>query len=52
MSLDSGSPIAADVDAQTMPELFSARVRQTPDRIAYSQFNEIASRWEDFTWRP
>lgn len=50
MSLDSGSSIAAN-DAQTIPELFSVRIRQSPDRIAYSQFNEVACGWEDFTWR-
>lgn len=50
MSLDKGNAIVSDVDAETIPELFDARVRQRPDHIAYSQFCESESRWQDFTW--
>ncbi|MCP4385354.1 MAG: long-chain fatty acid--CoA ligase [Hyphomicrobiales bacterium] len=40
-----------NVDAQTIPEMFDARVRRSPDRVAYSQFDKSVSRWEDISWR-
>ena len=36
--------------AQTLPGLFSERVRRTPDRIAYREFDRGADCWRDYTW--
>ena len=38
-------------EAGTLWGLFSKRVRQTPDSIAYSDYNPVSNRWRDHTWR-
>jgi len=37
-------------DAQTLDELFRERVRRSPERTAYAQFNTTNKEWESFTW--
>jgi long-chain acyl-CoA synthetase len=41
--------IPADV-AGTLAGLFRERVRRTPDKVAYRQFDAIAGQWQDSTW--
>ena len=41
-------PIA---NAQTLPELFRARIALTPDAIAYREHDGGQNRWTDWTWR-
>lgn len=37
--------------ANTLPELFRQRVQRSPERIAYTQFDENAGDWRDYTWQ-
>ncbi len=37
-------------EAATLPGLFRARVRRTPDGVAYRQYNPADGRWHDRTW--
>lgn len=37
-------------DAYTLDGAFRERVMRTPDAIAYRQYNNKTSQWEDFTW--
>lgn len=41
-------PIAV---AQTLPEIFQARVALTPDALAYRRYDADRSVWVDWTWR-
>ncbi|MGB5606038.1 MAG: AMP-binding protein, partial [Gammaproteobacteria bacterium] len=41
--------IPADV-AGTLAGLFRERVRRTPDRVAYRQFEDASGQWVDSTW--
>ncbi|HUT41664.1 MAG TPA: long-chain fatty acid--CoA ligase [Gammaproteobacteria bacterium] len=36
--------------ARTLAGLFRERVRLTPDKIAYRQFNDSDRQWHDYTW--
>ena len=36
--------------ARTLPGLFSERVRRTPDKTAYLEFDRGADCWRDYTW--
>lgn len=36
--------------ARTLAGLFRERVRLTPDKVAYRQFNESDQQWHDHTW--
>ena len=38
-------------EAKTLHGLFHVRVKRSPDKIAYCQFNRHADRWEEFSWR-
>ncbi|NOR51177.1 MAG: AMP-binding protein [Gammaproteobacteria bacterium] len=38
-------------EAKTLHGLFHVRVKRSPDKIAYCQFNRNTDRWEEFTWR-
>ena len=50
-----GIPRTADMigieDADTIPALFAERVRRTPDRIAYRQFEPANERWQSYSWQ-
>ena len=37
-------------EARTLPGLFLARIRKTPDQIAYRQFDSLGGQWIDITW--
>jgi len=37
-------------DAHTLDELFRERVRRSPDKMAYSQFDSDSQQWCSFTW--
>ncbi len=36
--------------ARTLAGLFRERVRLTPDKVAYRQFNQSDQQWHDYTW--
>lgn len=38
-------------EAKTLHGLFHVRVKRSPDKIAYCQFNRHTDRWEEFSWR-
>jgi long-chain acyl-CoA synthetase len=38
------------VSESTLPELFRRRVRLTPNREAYRQFNEVPREWVSYSW--
>ena len=42
--------ISAD-EAVTLAGLFRERVRRTPDKIAYRQYDAACETWQDFTWK-
>ena len=35
---------------KTLPDLFRARLKATPDQPAYRQFNNSSQTWQQFTW--
>ena len=37
--------------ARTLDGLFRMRIKRSPDKMAYRQFNKITSEWEEFTWQ-
>lgn len=37
--------------ARTIPGLFRERLKQTPDKIGYRNFDVASSKWEDTSWR-
>ncbi len=37
-------------DARTLPDLFQIRVAQTPQRLAYRQYDPANDQWRDYTW--
>ncbi len=37
--------------AGTLDGLLRARIKRSPDRVAYRQFNKSSANWEDFTWQ-
>jgi len=37
--------------AGTLDGLLRARIKRSPERIAYRQFNKASSNWEEFTWQ-
>jgi long-chain acyl-CoA synthetase len=45
----STSKIAASI-AGTLPGLFRERIRRTPDKVAYCQFDAKTGQWHDSTW--
>ena len=49
MSNNTGSHIPAG-DAKTLAGLFRERVRRTPDKIAYRQFDPGNNQWHDSSW--
>ena len=49
MSNTTGSIISAE-DAKTLAGLFRERVRRTPDKAAYRQFDAGNSQWNDTSW--
>jgi long-chain acyl-CoA synthetase len=49
MSNNTDSHIPAD-DAKTLAGLFRERVRRTPDKIAYRQFDPGNKQWHDSSW--
>jgi long-chain acyl-CoA synthetase len=49
MSNNTDSKIPAD-DAKTLAGLFRERVRRTPDKIAYRQFDASSEQWHDSSW--
>ena len=49
MSNNTGSKIPAD-EAKTLAGLFRERVRRTPDKIAYRQFDPDNKQWHDSSW--
>ena len=36
---------------KTLPDLFRARLKATPDQPAYRQFNNSSQTWQQFTWQ-
>ena len=36
---------------KTLPDLFRARLKATPDQPAYRQFNNTSQTWQQFTWQ-
>ncbi|WP_424946637.1 AMP-dependent synthetase/ligase [Candidatus Spongiihabitans sp.] len=42
--------IDAEITA-TIPGLFEERVRRSPDKKAYSQFDPVRNEWVEYTWR-
>ena len=53
MTFDTGQSAAFIDDAPdlTIPQLFRRRVEQTPDRIAYTEFDRSDGAWRDISWR-
>ncbi len=49
MTLGVAHKIPADV-AGTLAGLFRERVRRTPDKVAYRQFDPESGHWQDSTW--
>lgn len=39
------------IAVQTLPGLFAARVRRSPDKIAYQQYESATGRWCSYTWK-
>jgi len=39
------------LDQDTLSSIFKRRVSQTPDSIAYIQFNKNTQTWDEFTWQ-
>ncbi len=37
--------------ARTLDGLFRLRVRRSPDALAYTHFDRVTKRWEDYSWR-
>ena len=37
-------------DATTLDELFRERVRRSPEKVAYSQFDALNSEWRSYSW--
>ena len=37
-------------EMRSLPELFRSRVKRTPDKTAYTQFDPITNDWKSFTW--
>ena len=51
MSQDPKPPHAIPVEVSvTLDGLFRERVRRTPDRVAYRDFNQQHGNWRDYTW--
>jgi long-chain acyl-CoA synthetase len=46
-----GDSIIAPHEAGTLWGLFHERVRRSPDAIAYRDYDPVAKRWRDHTWR-
>ncbi len=40
-----------EVEANTLPDLFQARVKHSPDSIAYRQYDTRMQAWRSYTWR-
>lgn len=38
-------------EALTLPGLFNWRVKQTPNSVAYGQFDSLTKRWRHYTWK-
>jgi long-chain acyl-CoA synthetase len=38
-------------EAKTLHGLFHVRVKRSPDKIAYTQFNRTTQNWDEFSWR-
>ena len=53
MTFDTAQSAAFIDDAPdlTIPQLFRRRVEQTPDRIAYTEFDRSDGAWRDVSWR-
>ena len=45
------SGVISSKEAATLWGLFSERVRRTPDRIAYRDYDPVTKAWRDHTWR-
>src|SRR5210317_2256446 len=50
MNKDKSGFISADA-AGTLAGLFRERVRRSPDKVAYRQFNDDSKQWRDTTWK-
>ncbi len=50
MKKNKSDTIPADV-AGTLAGLFRERVKRTPDKVAYRQFDENSTQWYDTTWK-
>ncbi len=50
MNKDKSGFISADA-AGTLAGLFRERVRRSPDKVAYRQFNDDSKQWYDTTWQ-
>lgn len=37
-------------DASTLDELFRERVRRSPEKVAYRQFDKTQKQWQSYTW--
>lgn len=37
-------------EATTLDELFRERVRRSPEKVAYTQFNVVAKEWRSYSW--
>ena len=49
MTAAAGTEISS-VDAVTLDGLFRARVKRTPDAIAYRDYNQQHANWREYTW--
>src|SRR5690348_11893866 len=50
MHLTTQTNIVTPDVAMTLDGLFGERVRRTPDAVAYTEFDEEAGVWRDYTW--
>ena len=49
MPPESGHVISS-AEAVTLDGLFAARVKRTPETIAYRDYNQQHANWRDYTW--
>ena len=42
--------VVSPTEANTLDGLLAARVRRTPDAVAYRDFNRAHANWRDYTW--